>query len=242
MTVTFEELDHIAERYHLNTEIQDMHIENTCQKYFVDWLLRQINESDKILELGYGDGVITEALLRNGYNITVLEGAASLVSKAKQILPSLHCIHGLFEEYSAQSQYDIILASHVLEHLDNPVELLCRMSAWIKPQGRLIVVVPNQSSLHRQLAVIMGLQPQLDTLSKRDIVVGHKRVYSFESLEHDLHCASYNVLDRAGFFLKPLPNSMMLEYSTQLLNALNEISPQLPRHLLANIAVVATPA
>jgi hypothetical protein len=46
-------------------------------------------------------------------------------------------------------------------------------------------------------------------------------------------------VDSAGFFLKVLPNSMMLEYSRELLWGLNAISPSLPKNLLANIAAIA---
>jgi len=91
-----------------------------------------------------------------------------------------------------------------------------------------------------QLAVTMGLQPELDTLSKRDIMVGHKRVYSLPLLEADVMHAGLRVLETTGFFVKTLPNSMMLDYSRELLWALNLISSSVPKELLANIAVVAS--
>jgi hypothetical protein len=93
--------------------------------------------------------------------------------------------------------------------------------------------------LHRQLAVVMGLQPELDTLSKRDLMVGHQRVYSLQILEDDIRRAGLTPVDSAGFFLKVLPNAMMLEYSRELLWGLNAISPSLPKDLLANIAAIA---
>jgi hypothetical protein len=45
-------------------------------------------------------------------------------------------------------------------------------------------------------------------------------------------------LEKKGFFLKVLPNSMMLDYSKDLINALNTISEKIPDHLLANIGVI----
>jgi hypothetical protein len=113
------------------------------------------------------------------------------------------------------------------------------MASWLQDTGKIIIVVPNQNSLHRQLAVAMGLQPRLDSLSKRDLMVGHQRVYSLEALEEDVRRAGLRPVESVGFFLKVLPNAMMLDYSRELLWALNIISSSLPTHLLANIAVVA---
>jgi hypothetical protein len=102
-----------------------------------------------------------------------------------------------------------------------------------------VVVVPNRDSLHRQLAVAMGLQPALDTLSARDHLVGHQRVYDFLTLEQHLRGAGFEVIERRGFFLKTLPNGMMLDHSPALIRALNTVGDSLPPHLMANIAVRA---
>ena len=130
------------------------------------------------------------------------------------------------------------MATHVLEHVDKPVLLLERMRNWLSPNGIIIIIVPNCESIHRQLAVIMDLQSNLDTLGERDKLVGHQRVYSFDTLESDIIKAGYNTLDKKGFFLKVLPNSMMLNFNPKLIEALNIISNILPNNLLGNIGIV----
>ena len=57
-------------------------------------------------------------------------------------------------------------------------------------------------------------------------------------VEQDILSAGLSVIDSCGFFLKVLPNSMMLDYSRELLWGLNAISAYLPKDLLANIAVI----
>jgi hypothetical protein len=84
----------------------------------------------------------------------------------------------------------------------------------------------------------MNLQKKLDSLSSRDLLVGHQRVYSFNTLTSDIEKAGLQILEKKGFFLKVLPNSMMLDYSKDLINALNTISEKIPDHLLANIGVI----
>lgn len=235
-----DHLNQIAIDYHTNESIPDIHIENTCQVYFLNWLRRQIPKKSTVLELGYGDGIVTNELSNIDCELTLIEGATTLVGIAKRKHPNITCVETLFEDYRPAKLFDVILASHVLEHVDNPVEIIKLMATWLNPNGKIIIVVPNMNSIHRQLAVIMGLQPSLDTLSERDLLVGHQRVYSISSLSDHIRQGGLIPQQSTGFFLKMLPNSMMLQYSPELLGALNEISNSLPSDLLANIAIVAS--
>jgi len=238
MGTKLEDLNKIALDYHLNENIPDMHIENMCQDYFIQWFLKIIKADSDVLELGYGDGIVTRALFSSDCNLTLIEGSELLANLAKQSHSGIDCQITLFENYKPKSRYDIVLAAHILEHLDDPVSMLKIMRDWVKDDGKLVVVVPNKNSLHRQLSVLMGLQPELDTLSQRDLLVGHQRVYSIELLEEHAIKAGFNIIDKAGFFIKMLPNSMMLDFSRDLLWAMNMISEKLPLNLAANICLV----
>lgn len=235
--VSKEELNKIAIEYHDSDEIIDKHIENICQDFEADWLLEKIDVGSSVLELGYGDGIITAYLNDLDIELSVLEGSEYLVNKIREKY-NITIFNELFEEFEPQKKYDLILASHVMEHVDNPVLLMEKMGNWLTENGKLIIIVPNKESIHRQLAVIMGLQSELDTLGTRDLMVGHQRVYSFETLQADVESAGLSVLEKKGFFLKTLPNSMMLDYSQKLLHALNVISNRLPENIMANIGLV----
>lgn len=237
------ELDRIAERYHASAEVPDKHIEDLCQEYCGSWILESMGKAQRVLELGFGEGIITRLLVEDGRQVTTVEGSGVLFEQLRQTFGgSVHAVRSMFEHFVPEHPFEAVVASHILEHVDHPVALLKRMRGWIAPGGKLIIVVPNRESLHRRLAVIMGLQPELDTLSPRDLLVGHQRVYSLAGLERDLQEAGLNAAVKTGFFLKPLANSMMLGYSTALLQAMNQIAPQVPVELLANIGVVAVDA
>jgi 2-polyprenyl-3-methyl-5-hydroxy-6-metoxy-1,4-benzoquinol methylase len=235
-----DKLERIAQDYHANAALPDIHIENLCQEYFIRWLLKQVPRGGRVLELGYGDGLVTAALAGVDCRLTLVEGAKALVDRARVQHPQVTTAHALFEEFQPASAFDLVVASHVLEHVDDPRAVLRRMASWLAGSGKIVVVVPNRNSLHRQLAVLMGLQPQLDTLSKRDLMVGHQRVYSLDGLLRDVAAAGLKCDEVRGFFLKVLPNSMMLDYADDLLRALNAISASLPAELMANIAVIAS--
>jgi len=239
MSSRMERLDEIAADFHMNDAISDMHIEDLSTQFFIDWLVKRVPRGARVLEMGYGQGLVTAALTKIDCELTVVEGARSLVARARDRHPGLNCLHGLFEEHRPSQRYDIVLASHILEHVDDPRTTLDAIASWLASGGRAVVAVPNRNSLHRQLAVLMGLQPALDTLSKRDHIVGHQRVYSFETLGEDLRRSGLRVIESSGCFLKVLPNSMMLDYSRDLCGASTPSRRSLPPELLANIAVVA---
>jgi len=241
MLITRNALDKIATEYHTNKGLPDKHIEDICQNHTYEWVIKHIGKARTVLEMGFGEGNFTSMLSRLPLSLTVVEGSPLLVERARTIYgDSVRLECELFERFIPTCKYDVIVATHVLEHVDDPVLLLNKMGGWISSHGKIIIIVPNKESLHRQLAVLMGLQPSLDTLGARDHLVGHQRVYSIETLVADVHEAGLRVVKRKGFFLKTLPNSMMLNFSEELLNSLNAVSHLVPDHLLANIGVVVS--
>ena len=234
-----DELERIAHSYHLNDEVPDKFIEDLCQEHCCNWLSSLISPNDRVIELGYGEGITLDRIAHKAKHYTVVEGAPSLVRMVRQKHLTVEVVGSLFEDYFPPQRYDKLLALHVFEHVDNPVELGRHLRSWLNPGGEIVVIVPNSASLHRRLAVMMGLVPNLDTLSARDLLVGHRRVYHLDWLEADLRQAGFEPFERRGFFLKTLPNNMMLDYKPELIQALNLLGDQIPVEMAANLAVRA---
>lgn len=239
MNARTQELERIAHTYHLNDDVPDKFIEDACQEHCCTWLAGLVSPEDVVVELGFGEGVTLTRLSGLPRRYTVVEGAPSLAARVRVDFPGVDVAEALFEEYVPHTPCDKVLALHVMEHVDDPVALAAHLRTWLAPGGELVVVVPNRRSLHRRLAVLMGLQPALDTLSPRDHLVGHQRVYDLEQLEADLRTAGLEPFERKGFFLKLLPNGMMLDYPPGLIQGLNDLGDELPADLGANIAVRA---
>jgi 2-polyprenyl-3-methyl-5-hydroxy-6-metoxy-1,4-benzoquinol methylase len=235
-------LNKIASDYHLSGNEPDMFIENTCQRYELDWVSDKIKSGSSVLDLGYGDGLFLEKIASRN-ETTLIEGSTDLVNAAKLRVQELglnvKVVNSLFEDFTPESKFDAIIASHVLEHVDDPSLLLTRIKSWIKPKGVLICIVPNRESLHRQLGVKMGLIGRLDELSARDKVVGHQRVYSYNQLKADLDQSGFAVSEARGFFTKTLANSQMLNLTEDVIWGLCELSEDLPIELGANLGIVA---
>jgi len=234
-----KKLEKIAASYHLKTKLNDMHIENFNQHYYAEWLLKFVKNKKEILEMGYGDGILTSCLAsRYKTKLHLIEGSEILAKKAKKKHKNIVVINKLFENYEPKKKYDYIIASHVLEHVDNPILVLKKIKSWMHSKSLCIVHVPIRTSYHRQLAVIMKLQKKLDTPSKRDHEVGHQRVYSINGMKEDLKKSGFKIIETKGFFLKFLPNSMMLNFSKNLIMALNKIAEKTVPALCANVSFV----
>jgi 2-polyprenyl-3-methyl-5-hydroxy-6-metoxy-1,4-benzoquinol methylase len=239
MNLTPAGLDDYARQYYLADDVADVGIEELQQELSLERIAAAVTGRPRVLEMGFGTGLTTRELRAHGVATEVLEGSPLLAQRARAEHPGIVVHEDLFETFTPGPVYDGVLALHVLEHVDDPGALLAHVRSWLKPGGRLVAAVPNAESLHRRLAVLMGVQPELNSLSPRDHLVGHQRVYTMDGLRLDAEAAGFTVVDEIGWFLKPVPNAMMLGYDESLLRAQFSISDELPARMLANIAIVA---
>ena len=241
-----KKLEQIAQNYH-DGHLDDMWIEKAGQDFEWPWVESQIQNDSNVLDLGYGDGHsffnLQAIAAQKNLRVTLVEGAPTLVQIANERAKDrMEVVQDYFETYSTLKDFDLIIASHVLEHVDSPVELLKHLASLMRPGGKMVGIVPNRESIHRRLAVSMGIQDELDSLSPRDILVGHQRVYSTETLQADFTSAGWLVTEVKGYFLKPFSNSQLIPLGEKVIQSLLEISPELPAQLCANLGFVARPS
>ncbi len=232
------DLDRIADDYHHSTDIPDKFIEDIQQDFSCEIMKKHLSfPGRRVLELGYGEGIISEFLAQQQCRLTIIEGSTKLARVAQ--VRGFNVVDSLFEEYVPREPYDIVLANHVLEHVDDPVRILKMMRDWLEPHGQIFSIVPNRESFHRHIGLAMGLQSQLDDLNPRDHLVGHQRVYSLAGLEADFIHSGFRILHHGGYFLKFFANGSMLDFSPELIKGLNQLSQDFPPEMCANIYVVA---
>jgi SAM-dependent methyltransferase len=236
------DLEKIAREYHLADQ-PDMFIENLCQEFELEWVRKLIPSNSKVLELGYGDGV-TFRNLSDYCDLTVVEGSELIFTKACETAGRLgtvaKVVHGYFEDFSCEDKFDFVFASHVMEHVEEPAQIVKKLTEWLKPSGKAIIIVPNAESIHRRLAVVLGLQPELNTLSARDKIVGHLRVFNLDELKTLFKTPEWKIEEARGFFLKPLANFQLENFDPNIINALCEVSDDLDPRLCANLGLVVS--
>ena len=183
----------------------------------------------EVLEMGSGDDQWTRRLIEHFGRSHLVDGSRTLIEAArKKYGAKLTAYHSLFEELGPGKQFDTVLSSLVLEHVEDPVKVLATAAQWLKPRGHLIVIVPNALSLHRRLAVAMGLTRAADELGDSDVRLGHRWVFTIARMEANLAKAGLKVVRQAGWLTKPLPQAMMTDYSDALLEGLMKLGDELP--------------
>lgn len=183
----------------------------------------------EVLEMGSGDDQWTQRLVEHFGHSHLVDGSRTLIEAARRKYgDKLITYHSLFEELDPGKQFDTVLSSLVLEHVEDPAEVLAKAAKWLKPDGHLVVIVPNAFSLHRRLAVTMGLARAADELGESDVRLGHRRVFTIASIETAIAKAGLQVVRKAGWFTKLLPQGMMTGFSDALLEGLMKLGDELP--------------
>jgi 2-polyprenyl-3-methyl-5-hydroxy-6-metoxy-1,4-benzoquinol methylase len=162
----------------------------------------------KFLELGSYRGDFTERLLEQFNDITCVEASSDAVSFFKKKFGNkIEVINDTFENVNLNERFDNILLSHVLEHIDDPIFVLKKIkNEWLAKNGRVFIVCPNANAPSRQIAVKMGLITSNNSVTDAEREHGHKRTYSFETLEDHAKKSGLNIIFKSGIFFKALAN------------------------------------
>lgn len=161
-----------------------------------------------LLELGSFKGDFTRRFLERFEDVTCVEASGTAIEEAKYKLGNKpFYIHSMFETATLPKKYDNIVLTHVLEHIDDPIQVLKRVNEeWLTEGGRFFVVCPNANAASRQIAVKMGLISHNAAVTEAELAHGHRCTYSLDTLERDVTAAGLRVIHRSGIFFKALAN------------------------------------
>lgn len=114
----------------------------------------------KVLDVGCGAGLLSEAMAREGASVTALDLAPELIDVARlHLLESgLQVDYRLVsvEELAAQApgSFDAITCMELLEHVPDPGSVLRACAALLRPGGRLFVSTLNRTPLAFAVAIV----------------------------------------------------------------------------------------
>lgn len=113
-----------------------------------------------LLDVGCGGGEFMVKMREHGWAVTGIETDPIAVERAQT--RSLEVHQGdVAGAALADSSFDAITMSHVIEHVHDPCDLLARCRRLLKPAGTLVILTPNSASWgHRHFgADWLGLDP-----------------------------------------------------------------------------------
>ncbi len=195
-------------------------------------VIQYASQEDSVLELGIGHGFCSEIFSKNFKRHLILEGSISIIENFQEKNPSIssEILHTYFENFDSAEKFDVIVMGFILEHVDDPVQLLKKYKKYLSPRGRIFIAVPNAASMNRRLGHMAGLLPDLEALSAYDDLLGHKRYYTVDSLKNDIAQSGFLIKKIEGIFLKPLTSRQLgtLNLSDEILDALCELGKPYP--------------
>jgi 2-polyprenyl-3-methyl-5-hydroxy-6-metoxy-1,4-benzoquinol methylase len=198
-------------------------------KYSFTIFSRFLKSNMKILELGPAEGLMTEELIKLDPNLTVIEAASKFCRDLSAKFPSIKVYQNLFEEVKITEKFDAIILGHVLEHVENPLNILNKIKSWLQPNGVVCCAVPNARSIHRQIAVEMGLITSIFEKSEKDIHHGHLRIYTPELLNSEFIGNNYSIISRGGYWLKPISDGQIEKsWTNEMIQAFMKLGEQYP--------------
>ncbi len=162
---------------------------NHHHAYLITPLLKIVSQvtnfpknSLSVLDIGCGNGSLTNLFAQQGYQVTGMEQSASGIEFANQSFPNCHFIHGsVYDQipHNFKNNFDIVISAEVIEHLFYPRELARYARHCLKPGGFLIITTPYHGYWKNLLLSLTGkMDAHFTTLWDG----GHVKFFSVKTL------------------------------------------------------------
>ena len=150
-------------------------------------------ETGRMLDVGCGGGAFLQRMHAAGWNVvgTEPDGNAAARLAPERDFPIYGSLAELIQ--AGEEGFDVIVLSHVIEHLPDPIHTLSTLRGLLAVGGRLVLTTPNALSLGSRIfrASWRGLEPPR-----------HFNIFSPDSL-----C---KILSRAGFGVERVSTEVRL--------------------------------
>ena len=163
---------------------------------FVTQALRGANERGLVLDVGCGGGLFLRMMREHGYPVLGLETSGKAARLAWHTNHVAVVCGDLANSPVVNESCAVVTMFHVLEHLHDPVAYLHSARALLRPEGRLIIQIPNASSW--QFLLFGEYWNGVD-------VPRHLINYRQKDMENLLEFCGFEVIRRKQFSLRDNP-------------------------------------
>lgn len=197
-------------------------------------IIEQWARPGALLDIGCGEGLFLEVAKKGGWQVDGTEVSEHAANFASQRLQQPIFCGELGQADLAPGSFDVVTLWHVLEHTTQPLDTLTAARRLVKPDGRLVLAVPNVNDRIMQTVyrLIKGRKPRLFSLGDKEIHLYH---FSADTLKM--------LIELAGFeCLSIHPDFGIVEPSKKLINFLAASIHRLTgAHCYNAIQVIAKP-
>ena len=116
---------------------------------------RYTSATDTVMDLGCGSGIFSNYLAQKGCTVTGIDGSEAMIALCKQKRTSTTARFAVgtlplktIAHFPAQ---DVVVMSSILEYLNDMTGMLEQAGQLLKPDGLLLISIPNRRSLYRKV-------------------------------------------------------------------------------------------
>jgi SAM-dependent methyltransferase len=155
-------------------------------------ILASATSPQRVLDLGCGDGGITELIARkaSGHHVVGMDWAMNGTGQARR--RGVHAVCAAIDGVNlpfASGSLDVVMFNEVIEHLVDTDAAICEIRRVLRPGGRLLLSTPNLAAWFNRGMLLFGGQPVFSEVSLRGVfgrpgsqVVGHLRLFTKRAL------------------------------------------------------------
>lgn len=112
--------------------------------------VQRYKASGRLLDVGCGVGQLLQVAQARGYQVAGCDISAWATAYARQA--GFDVLTGTLEElHYLDGEFDVVVASHTLEHVPAPVQFLQEMHRILQDDGLLVIAVPNFAGVMPQV-------------------------------------------------------------------------------------------
>jgi len=161
------------------------------------------------LDLGAGIGMVSAELAKMGHSVDSVECERELIEKSQELHSefsgAMEWICADAASFEPKKSYDVIVCLEMLEHVDNPEELCCKMVSWLNPGGHLVLSTLNRTNAAYFTAIlgaeyILGLLPRGTHDFEKFLTPAELNHYTEPLICQKIQGLIYNPLEK-NFFL-----------------------------------------
>lgn len=150
----------------------DLHLHEQIAERLLS--LRPPTSNIRILDLGAGEGALSQRLIDLGYNVLAADinqddFKCHDATFLKVDFNNEQEIGELQKQY--KENFDIVLGVEVIEHVENPWEYVRLLKSLLKPGGLILITTPNTASWYSRLMFLRS--GRFHQFSDSDLSYGH---------------------------------------------------------------------
>lgn len=135
----------------------------------IEYITQHICEKSKILDIGCGGGLVAEPLAVLNHHVIGIDASEKNIYIAREhaiqnnVLVQYVCT--TVENFTAEQPFDVIIASEVIEHVDNLTLFIEACSKLLSANGQIIISTLNRT-VHSFIFAILGAEYLLKWLPR----------------------------------------------------------------------------